>query len=819
MKTEGEKMGKHWMRLISVLFVWMCLCGAATAQTEYDAIWTNGTTGDWDVAGNWSTSAFPNNGTDTYNVIIDSNGGQNSTVTLNTNVAINDLTIDLGDSLIQNNASSLTLNGYVTNNGIINLNSIDSRTYLIASGGAVTLSGAGDLVLGGNVLNYLIQSGGGSFINDVNHTIRGYGRLITPIENRNRIIADNGNLGINSTITNATENDTIEVTAGNTLGIGPSASITGGQVNADGGTLDVYGTISGGQVNAFSGSTVNLGNDGTINDTLNIDADSVVNVVAVGSDSGYLHDAINNEGTFNVNNASTLCSNDGTIYTNNGVINLNSTGDDTSLTASDGMVTLSGSGDLVLGGNINNYLSQSGDGSFINDVNHTIRGGGQINADIANRNRIIADNGTLRINSTITNATESDTVEATGGNILDVYGTITGGQVNANGSTLIVRGTISGSQVNAGGGILDVRGIISGGQVNAVSGNTVNLSNDGTINSTLNIAADAVVNVVTGYSGHLYDTINNEGTIYVNSGSTLWSNDGTIYTNNGIINLNSIDNRVYLRATGGVVTLSGAGELVMGGNGYNYLSQSQSGDGSFINDVNHTIRGGGQINAPIENNGTIVADNGNLLVNSNISGNGNVAIANNATLDINQNLETGDLSMEAGTTLDVANNMTIDLNGHFTFAQTDESKWMWGADTSLAMSGEGDLWQSLEIGGEDLGLVSNGFTDNFDLENLIIEGDGTYAYLADLIDNGNGPLPEALYVDDLDVLTAAILNLNGLNLYTYLEGEIHLVTAGEGYLFGGGTIIDSAVPIPSAVWLLGSGLIGLVGIRRKFIKA
>ncbi len=35
----------------------------------------------------------------------------------------------------------------------------------------------------------------------------------------------------------------------------------------------------------------------------------------------------------------------------------------------------------------------------------------------------------------------------------------------------------------------------------------------------------------------------------------------------------------------------------------------------------------------------------------------------------------------------------------------------------------------------------------------------------------------------------------------------------------GAWIVSTSVPIPSAVWLLGSGLLGLVGLRRKFRKA
>ena len=60
----------------------------------------------------------------------------------------------------------------------------------------------------------------------------------------------------------------------------------------------------------------------------------------------------------------------------------------------------------------------------------------------------------------------------------------------------------------------------------------------------------------------------------------------------------------------------------------------------------------------------------------------------------------------------------------------------------------------------------------------------------------------------LEVDPGTTLNLDGLHLYTYLNGSAHLVLAGEGSLFGGGTIIDAAtppVPLPSTLLLLGSG--------------
>jgi hypothetical protein len=41
---------------------------------------------------------------------------------------------------------------------------------------------------------------------------------------------------------------------------------------------------------------------------------------------------------------------------------------------------------------------------------------------------------------------------------------------------------------------------------------------------------------------------------------------------------------------------------------------------------------------------------------------------------------------------------------------------------------------------------------------------------------------------------------------------------GMNVMIWNGIIEHQCVPIPAAVWLLGSGLIGLVGVRRKFKK-
>ena len=153
---------------------------------------------------------------------------------------------------------------------------------------------------------------------------------------------------------------------------------------------------------------------------------------------------------------------------------------------------------------------------------------------------------------------------------------------------------------------------------------------------------------------------------------------------------------------------------------------------------------------------------------------------------------------------------------------TDETQWFFDDASSLEMVGgtgatEGNWadWISLEIGGIDFGTdplnhIGDplGFSDNFDLAELVIGADA-HVFLSDIWDNGNrnGSFGEneALYVDTLFFADAsALLNLNGLNIYyNNLVGNTDQI------------INQTVVPVPAAVWLFGSGLIGLVGFARR----
>jgi hypothetical protein len=92
----------------------------------------------------------------------------------------------------------------------------------------------------------------------------------------------------------------------------------------------------------------------------------------------------------------------------------------------------------------------------------------------------------------------------------------------------------------------------------------------------------------------------------------------------------------------------------------------------------------------------------------------------------------------------------------------------------------------------------------------VIGENGTYVFLTDGIDNGHRSpgVSEVLYTNELGVDPGATLNLNRLALYTYLNKILHRVRAGEGNLFGGGTIIDiSETPGPRSTPGLASPLL------------
>jgi hypothetical protein len=454
------------------------------------------------------------------------------------------------------------------------------------------------------------------------------------------------------------------------------------------------------------------------------------------------------------------------VITNDGTIALTAAPDKDCQLTSTGTVTFTGSGQIVLGNYPRKYIWVD---NYINDTHHTIRGGGRISSTGAtslNKGNIIADNGLLWTNTPINN---QGTIGASGGsdNVLQIYNTTcTGGHYNPQ-DGVIQLWTATLNDPTFGPGIVTT------------------LQTADTLNG--NIFLDPGTNLIVDNSGQLHL-----------GGNAVVTNNGTIQVNAGI-------NASVIYAEG-TVTLAGPGSVVLNGNSQSHLWTGPY--DSFINDTPHTIQGGGTISAVLTNKGKIIANNSEFRINQPVTGTGSVSVTDGATLFLyGNNLQCGDLTLSQQATLKLQNERFIDLKGNFSFAMTDPARWIWMYQNALQMSGGGVTKQSIEVGGKDYGESTAGFSNNFNPQFLALSGAGTYVNLVDNINNGQWPLREALYVGGdghlnttLSVPPGTTLNLNNLKLYAYLNNNIHRVKEGEGYLFGGGTIIDMSVkPGPRSI--------------------
>jgi len=170
-------------------------------------------------------------------------------------------------------------------------------------------------------------------------------------------------------------------------------------------------------------------------------------------------------------------------------------------------------------------------------------------------------------------------------------------------------------------------------------------------------------------------------------------------------------------------------------------------------------------------------------------------------------------------------NVAIDANGYWTggvgdnffisgnFVNNSLQNLLWNTDAaSLFLNGSG--LQNLYLAGSDLGALFSGYNNNFSWGEFSL-GSSVSAHLWD----GNANSGAALYVGQVD-LGGGLGQLAGItsdfNIYynPNLSGNAYL--GGQTYALNGlGFLMPAAVPIPPAVWLFGSGLLGLIGIARR----
>jgi hypothetical protein len=120
----------------------------------------------------------------------------------------------------------------------------------------------------------------------------------------------------------------------------------------------------------------------------------------------------------------------------------------------------------------------------------------------------------------------------------------------------------------------------------------------------------------------------------------------------------------------------------------------------------------------------------------------------------------------------------------------------------------------LYLAGADLGNFASGRNNNFAWGEFSL-GSGVSLRLWD----GNADPGAALYVGLFDLADGAgqLSNIYGdYNIYydATLAGNSYL--GDKSYALNGrGFLMPAAVPIPPAVWLFGSGLLGLIGVARR----
>ncbi|MEZ4647344.1 MAG: hypothetical protein R3E97_00925 [Candidatus Eisenbacteria bacterium] len=273
----------------------------------------------------------------------------------------------------------------------------------------------------------------------------------------------------------------------------------------------------------------------------------------------------------------------GPVVTNDGTIRINPDGSSTNtyLYVSAYDLLFQGTGELVLAtaGTTADADLAPWYGSFDNGPDHTIRGEGQISCGFDNFGTVMADVAGREL--LLLNAAKSNdgTIGATGDGTLRMTG-ISLSQT-PNGRLLADGGTVA----------LDGSAWVSGGRFESALGSRVKTVGAANVTGITNLG-DFEIGAGTGC--YLYGpSVTNDGTIEINR-------DGS--TSNTVLYVASYD-----------LDLSGTGEIVMKTAGTPDDARIDPWYGSLVNGPLHTIRGSGRISAGVANNGTIRADDSEVL--------------------------------------------------------------------------------------------------------------------------------------------------------------------------------------------------------------
>lgn len=488
------------------------------------------------------------------------------------NIIVSNGALFEGAGLIQfNNGTTTILSGTITNNGNLLVASTGSFTDFLIND--VTFSGSGVLTLA----NADRIRGTGIFTNAGN-TIQGE-------------TSNSGSLGTNEIgLVNQADGVIDANVTGLALNIDPGSSFgltnQGLMQASNGGILLLNGNgggafdNTGGTISALDGSEVRLSNGAFITGgTL-----TTAGTGAIHNFNTATLTSLTNAGSFIGNNGSSTTI-AGTI-TNLGTILIDSTGSFTDLFTS-GDVTLNGGGFLTL----SNAARVRGNGGILTNVDNTIEGetsnSGSLGTNeigIINQSLIDANVAGLFLNidpNAAFGLTNTGTMQASGGGILQLNGNGTGDFNNADG---IIQ-ALDGSEVN----LLNGANII-GGTLTTVGTGVIRNLNTATLNGVTNSGTFIANN---GSTTTLAGTINNTGSLLIDSTGSF-----TDLTINGDVTLTGGSTLTLLNAD----RVRGTGMLFNGGaSGEIFIIQGETSNSGSLgtNELAIVNRSGGIIDANV----------------------------------------------------------------------------------------------------------------------------------------------------------------------------------------------------------------------------
>ena len=526
---------------------------------------------------------------------------------LNT-ATLNGVTFATGTTFAVNDNTNTFLQGTITNNGTVSVNSGGNNTNIQISG-PVTLTGTGTVNLS-NVGTNRIYAPNGVDTLTIQQNIQGAGQIGVGLTNI-----------INQSVINANVSATLTISP-NGSGL---TNNTGILEATAGGTLDLIGLYKngGGTIQALAGSLVKLDAATVQNGTLTTVGTGAMQIVNSSTLNGV---RVSGGSTLTLldNRSATLI---GTI-TDEGTINQSSGGNNTDILIS-GPVTLAGVGGHLTLSNVTTNRIFAPNGADVLTNKTTIQGAGQIGlglTGLVNNGTIIANQSAgLVISTNSVGLSNTGTLSVTSGNTMRVTG---GPFLNFSGGTLtggsyVVGGTLKIDELGTTGGEIttDAANITLTG----ASSSFIDSASLDALSNLNTIAAGGGFTVTGGRNFTTVGNFTNNGTLTVGSGSTFVVNgkltnlggttlNGGIYSISGTFQFNGA-NIVNNSAN---ITLNGSTSKIIAKNGTsglaNFAKNTALGTFALTGGRNFTTK------ADFTNNGVLTVGSGSKFnVNGNLT--------------------------------------------------------------------------------------------------------------------------------------------------------------------------------------------------------